>query len=143
MTDDAIAYHKVFRQTQLLFSEVSDQGEWGSWYWATDNDTALSFQSGADMDVRSAFENTGSLPDTQDANFRAIDDSYPVFGFAKDLGSVQGAVSTLYTIGLTQEEAIQFDGASGIVPVPSLWTSYFSNELDAVSFFRKRQSSLM
>ena len=98
----------------------------------------MTYQSGADVDVRSAFENTGALPDTQDTNFRAINDDYPVFGFAKDLGSIQGSVSTLFTIGLTQEEAIQFDGASGIVPVPSLWTSYFSTELDAVSLLNQK-----
>ena len=43
------------------------------------------------------------------------------------------AVGTLFTLGLTQEQAIQFDGANGDVSVPSLWTSYFATELEAVS----------
>ena len=31
-TVGGIAYHKVYRQTQLLFSEVGDQTEYGYWY---------------------------------------------------------------------------------------------------------------
>ena len=75
----------------------------------------------------------GTLPNTQDLNYRPIDDAWPVFAYAVKLGSVVGPVSTLYTLGLTQEEAIQYDGETGIVPVSSLWTSYFPTELAAVS----------
>ena len=131
-----VAYHKFYRQTQLLFSETADQTDYGSWYWATDNVAGLTFQSGSDVDVRSAFTTSGALANTNDTNFRAIGDEYPTFGFAVDLGSVSAtAVGTLFSIGLAQEQAIQFDGASGVVSVPSLWTSYFSTELDAVSQF--------
>ena len=138
------AYHKVYRQTQLLWSETADQTDYGSWYWATDNVAGLTFQSGADTDVRSAFTTSGTLADTNDTDFRAINDDYPTFGFAVDLGSVGATpVSTLFSLGLTQEQAIQFDGADGIVSVPSLWTSYFATELDAVcqAVFRCMTSS--
>ena len=129
-----IAYHRFFRQTQLLWSETDDQTDYGNWYWATDNVAGLTFQSGADTDVRSAFTTSGALANTNDTNFRAIGDDYPTFAFAVDLGSVEAtSVSTLFSLGLTQEQAIQFDGASGNVSVPSLWTSYFSTELDAAS----------
>lgn len=120
----------------MLFSETSgtDQTDYGYWYWATDNVANLTYQSGDSTTVRSAFIANGVLPDTNDTNYRAIDTSYPVFAFAKDLGSVQATpVSTLFSIGLAQQEAIQFDGASGNVNVPSLWTSYYTNDLDAVS----------
>jgi hypothetical protein len=36
---------------------------------------------------------------------------------------------------LTQDEAVQFAGASDYAPLPSLWTSYFDTELAALSFF--------
>lgn len=131
-----IAYHQFYKQTQELFSETRDQTEYGNWYWATDSTTNLTYQSGTDMDVRGAFTANGVLTDTNDTNFRAINDNYPTFGFAVDLGSVGAAeVSTLFTLGLTQESAIQFDGADGIVSVPSLWASYYSTELDALAFF--------
>ena len=94
----------------------------------------MTFQIGSDTDVRGAFTTSGRLANTNDTNFRAINDDQPTFAFAVDLGSVETTpVSTLFTIGLAQEQAIQFDGANGNVGVPSLWTSYYATELDAVS----------
>ncbi|KAK3170913.1 hypothetical protein OEA41_002997 [Lepraria neglecta] len=134
--NETIAYHQFYRQTQLLWSEITDQTEYGSWYWATDNAANLTFQIGSDTDVRGAFTTSGRLANTNDTNFRAINDDQPTFAFAVDLGSVETApVSTLFTIGLAQEQAIQFDGANGDVSVPSLWTSYYATELDALEFF--------
>ena len=129
------AYHNVFRQTQQLFSEVNDQAEWGNWYWSTASADSLSYQSGADATVRGQFQNNGTLANTQDTNYRAINDDYPVFGFANDLGSITGSVSTLYTIGLYQEQAVQFDGAQGNVSVNSLWTAFYPEATDALDFF--------
>ncbi|PVH87153.1 glutaminase GtaA [Cadophora sp. DSE1049] len=133
-TSDDIAYHRVYRQTQLEFSETNDQADWGYWYWATKNSDKLTYQSGADVDVRGAFQSNGKLANAKDTNYRPINQDYPVFGFSVDLGTVTGSVNTLYTIGLTQEQAIQFDGATGVVPLASLWTSYFSSETEALSF---------
>ena len=125
----------MFRQTQQLFSEVADQAEWGNWYWATSNAQGLSYQSGSDADVRAQFQTQGSLANTQDSNYRAINDTYPVFAFANDLGAVTGSVNALYTVGLCQDQATQFNGANDIVSVPSLWTAYHSSDADALDFF--------
>lgn len=133
LTSDSVAYHKVYRQDQLVFSETNQQADWGYWYWATKNASNLSFQSGSDTTVRGSFKGNGTLPNTKDSNFRPINQQYPVFGFSSDLGSVSAPVNTLYTLGLTQEQAIQFDGELGVVPLNSLWTSYFASETDAVS----------
>lgn len=56
-----------------------------------------------------------------------------MFGFSVNLGSVVGLESTLFTLGLTPEQALQFDCQTGNVALNSLWTSYFSKETDAVS----------
>ena len=134
-TSGGNAYHQVFRQTQQLLSESFDQAEWGNWYWATSGADSLSYQSGSDADVRGQFQINGTLADTKDTNYRAINDTYPVFGFANDLGSISGSTSTLYTIGLCQEQAVQFNGANGNVTVPSLWTAYYGSDADALDFF--------
>lgn len=77
--------------------------------------------------------NNGSLANTNDTSFRAINSNWPVFGFAIDLGSVGSkTASTLFSLGLAQQEAIQFDGEAGVIPLPSLWTAYFSDDLAAV-----------
>ena len=131
-----VAYHQVYRQTQLLFSETLDQTDYGNWYYATDDNANLTHQSGAETDVRAAFTTHGVLANTNDTDFRAINDTYPTFGFAVDLGAVGAAsVSTLFSIGLAQEQAIQFDGAQGNASIPSLWTSYYPTDLDALAFF--------
>lgn len=130
---DGIAYHRVYRQTQLLFSEINDNAEWGHWYWATNDGNNMTYQSGPDVDVRNAFSTNGKLGNSQDTNYRAISDNWPVFAFAVDLGSVDSSpVGTLFSIGLAQTDAVQYAFKTGMAPVPSLWTSYFSDDLAAV-----------
>jgi hypothetical protein len=132
-----IAYHRVWRQEQLEYSEIDQQANWGYWYYATKNVKALTYQSGADVDVRGQFINNSVLANTQDTNYRAIDDQFPVFGFAKDLGQVSSqSVSTLFQISLHQENCVQFEsGLNSVQPVPCMWTNYFPTETSAVAYF--------
>ncbi|KAH8426489.1 glutaminase GtaA [Aspergillus melleus] len=135
VTKNGVSYHKINRQTQLLFSEVRDQAEWGDWYWATDSGDGLTYQSGADTVVRGAFTRNGKLGNSKDGNYRAISNDWPVFGFARDFGSVKSG-GALFTIGLAQKEAIQYSGSSdGTIAEPSLWTSYFDDGQAALEFF--------
>ncbi|KAF3390622.1 Glutaminase A [Penicillium rolfsii] len=137
-TADGVAYHKVYRQTQLAFSEINQQAEWGYWYWATDAAKGMTHQSGQDTVVRGQFSSNGALTNGVDTNYRAINKAWPVFGFSSDLGTVNSKpVSTLFSLGLTQDEAIQYEGSAGYGPVPSLWKSYFDTDVDAVTFFHK------
>jgi hypothetical protein len=129
-----VAYHKVFRQEQLPYAEINQQTEYGNWYYATENVASLTHRSGADTTVRKQFADNGHLDNSADSNYRPISQAYPVFGFSRDLGSVgSSSASALFQISLHQENAIQFLGANGIQPVPSLWTSYFDDEIKAVS----------
>lgn len=128
-----IAYHRFARQTQLLFTETLDMTDYGNWYWATNNAANLTHQSGSDTDLRGAFTSSGNLTNSNDTRYRAINDALPTFAFALDLGFVANTpVNTLFTVGLAQDPAVQFNGANGTEPVKSLWTSYYTNELDAV-----------
>ncbi|KAF1968192.1 DUF1793-domain-containing protein [Bimuria novae-zelandiae CBS 107.79] len=138
-TTDDLSYHKVWKQEQQHFSEVGDRAEWGNIYYTTDTKDGLTYQSGSDKEVRSAFASNGELANTQDTNFRAINSDWPVFGYAVDLGTIGGAlpVSTLFSIGLYQEEAIQFLGKEGNTTLSSLWTDYFVDDVAALSFFHK------
>lgn len=90
----------------------------------------MTYQSGSDSTVRQNFLSNGALPDTQDTNFRGISSSWPVFAFANSLGSVgKTPISTLYTIVHAQKNAIYYNGANGLVGLPSLWTSYWNTDL--------------
>lgn len=131
-----MAYHRVYLQTQEVYSEFADQAEWGYWYYSTSDNPRLTHQAAADAVVRQQFVSNGVLTNTIDTNYRAINDMFPAFGFAQDLGTVGTApVSQLWTLSLNQADAIQFEGANGNVSVPGLWTDYFANDLEAVSFF--------
>lgn len=98
----------------------------------------VTFQSGSDLDVRGTFVRDGKLAGSKDGNFRAINDNWPVFGYAVDFASVGVvSVSQLFTIGLCQEKAAQFLGANGLVTLPSLWKDYFRDDLAAVSILEE------
>ncbi|WPG98981.1 Hypothetical protein R9X50_00178300 [Acrodontium crateriforme] len=131
------AYHKFYRQNQKEFAEDNQQAAWGNWYYSTADTQGLSYQSGIDTNVRTQFTKNGLLQNIKDAKFRAINDGYPVFGFAKDLGTIYWRpVQTVFTISLAQKNAIQFTNSPGNAEkLPSLWTSYFSDELDALAWF--------
>lgn len=91
--------------------------------------------------MRGRFAKEGKLAGTEDTNYRAINDKWPVFGYAVDLGSVGSeSKSRLFTVGLCQDDAIQFLGADGLRNVPSLWKSYYNDDLTALSFFHKDYS---
>lgn len=119
---------------QLLSMHYANSSQ----YYATDARNGVTYQSGPDDDVRSGFVAVGELASSNDTDFRAINDRWPVFGYGVDLGSVgSGTVSTLFSLGLCQDEAVQFLGADGLVTLPSLWKSYFADDLDALTFFQK------
>jgi hypothetical protein len=152
--DNGVASHRSWRQTQGEFNAdyPDDAAHWGYWYWSTAASSSMTYQSGTDVTVRGIFLNNGVLQSTQDSNYRAISDNWPVFAFgmilfflhkvfdthliifpANALGNVGSSpVSTLYTIVHAQQNAIYFDGANGDAGVPSLWTSYWSSDLAMV-----------
>ncbi|KAI1443276.1 glutaminase A [Annulohypoxylon stygium] len=134
---DGVAYHQFERQDQEPISETNQQPNWGTWFWSTKDVEGLTWQSGEDTVVRGAFIDNGVLPNTKDSNYRAVTDNWPVFGFANDLGSVgTDAVSTLYSIGMTQDGAINLLGeGSNLTTYPALWNSYFSSDVDAMTWF--------
>ena len=133
--NDGIGSHRSWRQDQSEFNAdyADDQAHWGYWLWSTKAVNGMSYQSGQDSVVRGNFLNNGSLPNTQDTVYRSIEDAWPVFGFANNLGNVGStAVETLYTIVHAQENAIIFLGDGGLKTVPSLWASYWDSDISLV-----------
>ncbi|KAI9049964.1 hypothetical protein LZ554_006111 [Drepanopeziza brunnea f. sp. 'monogermtubi'] len=140
-----VASHKSFQSVQSEFNAdyPDDAAHWGNWYWSTAASSSLTYQSGPDVTVRQNFLSNGVLPDTQDTNYRGISSNWPVFAFANYLGTVGATpVTTVYTIVHAQKNAIYFNGAAGLAPVPSLWTSYWTTDLSMVEFFYKDWSSV-
>ncbi|KAK4900263.1 hypothetical protein LTR27_002487 [Elasticomyces elasticus] len=123
-----IAYHEVWRQQQLNFSEPTNRQ-----IGATAN---LTHQSGADVEVCGQFIDNGVLANTEDSDYHAVNDAFPTFGFAVDLGMVGNcSTHTLFQLSLNQHDCVQFEGANGNETVPCLWTSYSDSNAAAVGYF--------
>ncbi|CAL1700859.1 unnamed protein product [Somion occarium] len=132
-----IITHQVQLQTQTVFGEKNDHIQQGSAFYSTQNSTGATFQSGADIDVRSQFVSRGSLPNTQDTDFRAVQDRFPVFGLAHDLGTIASPSSpVVFSVGHVRDPAIQYIIANGALQERSVffWTQ-FSTVQDAISSF--------
>ncbi|KAG9237226.1 hypothetical protein BJ875DRAFT_540678 [Amylocarpus encephaloides] len=142
---NGVASHRSWRQNQNEFNAdyPDDAPHWGYWYWSTTSAPSMTYQSGSDALVRQNFLSNSGLPNTEDSNYRAINNGWPVFGFANDLGNVRGApVTTLYTVVHAQQNSVLSNGADGNQAVPSLWTSFFSSDLALVEFFYTDHPSL-
>ena len=131
-----IAFHSIYQHDQVPFSETLDQTNYGRWYYATNNTTDLTYRSGACADVRGEFSQFGSLDDSDDTSFRDSTKNQHVFAFAVDLGKVAtNSVRTLFSIGLAQKQAIQFQGHAGAGSLRSSWAHHFRTDTEALAFF--------
>jgi hypothetical protein len=117
---------------QQPLTEQNQQAAWGSLVWAAPQGTGVTYQSGQDIVVRSQFVNNGMLTDTNDMNYRAIQDDWPVFGFATDLGGVGAAAATIpLTVGWVRTPAVSYQGQD----LQPLWTAYYATWQDMLAEF--------
>ena len=82
------------------------------------------------------FAANGTLDDQVETNFRGINDSYPIFAIARDLGSIQATQApVVWTIGFITDPAISYADLSGAPPTErSLY--YKSQYTDDASLVR-------
>ena len=107
-----------------VFTQTGNFADWGTSLWATKQVAGLTVESGQDIVVRAQFATTGALTGTNDTNQpRAINNDYPVFAFAKNLGTVGTTATSPFTLllGRERDPAINYLGNS----IRSLWTQYF------------------
>jgi Domain of unknown function (DUF5127) len=72
--------------------------------------------------VRAQFINNGHLSNTQDQNFRAIQDNWPIFALAHNLGQINGETAPLvYSVGHVRDPAIDYIVAGGGTEARSLY----------------------
>lgn len=117
---------------QQPLTEQNQQAAWGTWVWATPDAPDLTYQSGQDLVVRAQFVNTGKLADSNDTNYRAISDNWPVFGFAADLGSLGASPRQVqFSVGHVRTPAVSYLGQD----LQPLWTTYFPAWQDMLTFF--------
>jgi Domain of unknown function (DUF5127)/Domain of unknown function (DUF4965)/Domain of unknown function (DUF1793)/Domain of unknown function (DUF4964) len=114
-----------YGQTQpKALDEDGDAAEWGTVVLSSPARHGLTWQIGADGDVRAQVAAHGVLRDTVDPDKpRAVGDRWPVFAFNCDLGTVRrrAAAPFVVSIGHVREPAVSYLGE----PLPPLWRSYW------------------
>ncbi|KAL1661466.1 hypothetical protein GGF50DRAFT_117933 [Schizophyllum commune] len=138
-----IITHQAQLKDQAEYSESNDHTQYGSIYYSTSWSNSATYQTGSDVAVRAQFINNGVLANTEDTNFRAISDNWPVFGLAHDLGSVFDD-SVLFTIGHVRDPAIQYATAGNVLQDRSLYAwSAFGSVDDMISSFLSSYSDAL
>lgn len=133
-----IITHRVQFVDQRPFQETNNRILDGAVYFSTMNRKGITFRAGAVDDVRTAFQQQGALTTPSETGPRAINDRWPTFAFAVDLGSVgpQGlAQPVVFGIGHARESVVQYAVAGGIQDrVPYFMTKHATAQ-DALEFF--------
>lgn len=120
----------IERQNPIPFGETSDYPNWGQATWVTSD--SATYASGADVDIRSTFVSSGKLNNTNDNNYRCAQCSWPVFGFAHDLGTISKASDPIqFVVGHIREQNVQVLNK----PQQALWTSYWTDAASMIDFF--------
>ncbi|TFK43420.1 DUF1793-domain-containing protein [Crucibulum laeve] len=136
-TTGNVLTHQVQLATQAVFTENNDHIQYGSAFYSTTNTVGATYQTGADVTVRAQFINNGRLPNTQDTNFRAVSNNWPVFGLAHDLGSVTSSTApVVFSVGHLRDPAIKYIVAGGATQARSsyFWSQFSSPAALITSF---------
>uniref|UniRef100_A0A0W0EZL0 Glutaminase n=1 Tax=Moniliophthora roreri TaxID=221103 RepID=A0A0W0EZL0_MONRR len=129
--------HQAQLQNQTEFAEIGDQIQHGTFYYSTSSGNGVTYQTGADVTLRTGFIRDGRLNDTQDTNFRAIGDRFPVFAFAHDIGSITSSSKpVVIALGHVRDPVIQYIVANGQLQNRSpYFLAQFSDPRDAITSF--------
>jgi hypothetical protein len=120
-------------QPQVL-NENADTASWGTMVLSALARPGLTWQIGADVDVRKQIATLGVLANSLDPGKpRAINDRWPVFALNQNLGTVGSRPTSPFVISLGQirEPAVSYLGS----PLPPLWKSYWATWPDMVASF--------
>lgn len=133
---DDVVSHKIQRTAQLLFSEIEDMAEWGELYWSTDTGNNLTTSTGLSAQhTRQYFAKHGRLSGTVDTEFRPINSAEPVFAFAKVFKASNKHQSSLFTIGLVQDQVLQVNlPQRGYETAYPLFQRYFNTTGDMIAW---------
>ncbi|KAJ6515750.1 hypothetical protein C8R45DRAFT_217798 [Mycena sanguinolenta] len=136
-TSGSILTHQVQLETQTVFGEVNDHTQYGSAFYSTPNTVSATYQTGQDVVVRAQFVTNGKLANTLDTNFRAIEDDWPVFGFAHNLGTVTTASApVVFSVGHIRDPALEYIVAGGALENRNLYyMSEFSTSAAVIAEF--------
>ena len=135
VTTGSNRYWSVQLQNPEPLTEDTQMANWGSAIWGTPLADRLTYQSGYAADVRNQFAAAGSLANTSDTGFRAIDDNQPVFAFASDLGTVTGSGGQPVSLAIGHVRTPLISYGPEATPILPWWTTYWADWTQVADFF--------
>ncbi|KAJ7481103.1 hypothetical protein B0H11DRAFT_1232531 [Mycena galericulata] len=138
-TTGSVYTHQVQLATQTEFGEFSPQGQtqYGSVYFSCINANSPTYQTGQDTVVRTQFIENAKLTNTEDTNFRAVENDWPVLAFAHTI-TVDTTVSVpvKFSIGQVRDPAVEYIIAGNVYQQRSYyWWSTYSSVAALISHF--------
>ncbi|KIY46672.1 DUF1793-domain-containing protein [Fistulina hepatica ATCC 64428] len=143
-TGDIYTY-QVQLEDQTVFGEISDHIQQGSAYYSTASVDGITYQTGEDTVVRAQFLNNGVLENSEDTDFRAVEDDWPVFAFAHDLGDVtESSEPIVVSVGLLRDPVVEYIIANDAIQDRSLylWSEYSSSQEIIAAFLSDYSDAL-
>ncbi|KAH9844226.1 DUF1793-domain-containing protein [Rhodofomes roseus] len=144
-TTGDVIIHQAQLQNQTLFADSGDRIQYGAAYYSSLSSSNTTWQTGQDIVLRAQFIKNGTLLNTQDTNFRAINNNWPCFAFAHDLGNISGqSDAVVFAVGHARDPAINYVTSGGTMQSrSSLYLSQFSSINDAITAFVKDYSNAL
>ncbi|KAK7045364.1 hypothetical protein VNI00_007613 [Paramarasmius palmivorus] len=131
VTSDSMIFHRA--QLQTPDKPADDMVYDGQLYFATQDSSGNSWQTGEDRAQRSSFIKNGKLDNTEDHDLRCISCSKPVFAFSNDLGNITiTSKSIVWAVGYVRNNVVRLNGSQELKPY---WTTVYSRVEDGLQAF--------
>ncbi|QRV90571.1 hypothetical protein RhiJN_18589 [Ceratobasidium sp. AG-Ba] len=137
-TNGGSIVHEVSLQNPTKYGEINDHTQYGSAYYGTNQVQGLTYATGEDAIVRATFIKQGALSNSQDTQYRAISDRWPVFAFARDIGSTTNSASSpvVFAVGNVRDPLVQYVvGGNKLEERHPFWLSKYPSARDMISAF--------
>ncbi|EPS95243.1 hypothetical protein FOMPIDRAFT_1054403 [Fomitopsis schrenkii] len=135
-TDD-IVYHQFELTQPQAFTEVNQQACDGTAYHAMASVQGMSYQVCEDTVCRTEFAVNGTLnSNANNMTVRAINNDWPVFPIAVDLGSVSSSAEPIvWVVGFVRDPSISYTIGGQTEALRPYYTTKYSTVESALSFF--------
>ncbi|KAK0444567.1 uncharacterized protein EV420DRAFT_1574563 [Desarmillaria tabescens] len=114
-------YHEASLSSPSSMNEDGEMALDATLYYATPWSSSVTFQTGDAAVARPMWAQNKTLSNTQDDNYRAINDNWPTFSFAFDAGNITTSSTLMWALGLVRSPSIRYRQQDRY---PYFWTEY-------------------
>jgi hypothetical protein len=130
---NTMVYHQFQLASPTQYGSTDNRVTYGHAYHAILMDTGVTYQTAPDVNLRTWFNSTGALNNTQDTTSRAIGDRWPCMALSKDLGTITAeSKPVVFVVGLTRDPAISYQTTGGPQARSLYYRAQLNNDEDAV-----------